>query len=92
MKFQGASLTSAFLVIIILACLISPGPAYNTFLYKNYTIRYDRGWDILCDPYIVKKNDWIYKLFRQKGEISQKDFPESKIKIDERGLIIYIAD
>lgn len=76
MKFQGASLTSAFLVIIIFACLISPGPAYNAFLYKNYTIRYDRGWDILCDPYIVKKNDWIYKLFREKGEISQKDFPE----------------
>jgi len=30
----------------------------------------------LCDPYIVQKNDWIFKLFKQRGEISQKDFPE----------------
>jgi len=30
----------------------------------------------LCDPYIVQKNDWIFKLFEQRGEISQKDFPE----------------
>jgi hypothetical protein len=25
---------------------------------------------------VVKKNDWVYKLFRQKGEISHSDFPE----------------
>ncbi len=30
----------------------------------------------MCDPYIVQKDDWIYKIFRQRGEISQKDFPE----------------
>ena len=76
MKLQGASLASVFLMILISACLISPGPAYNAFLYKSYTIRYDRGWDILCDPYVVKKNDWLYKLFRQKGEIANRDFPE----------------
>jgi len=76
MKFQGASLASIFLVIVISACLISPRPAYNAFLYKSYTIRYDRGWDILCDPYVVKKNDWLYKLFKQKGEISKRDFSE----------------
>jgi len=45
-------------------------------VFKSYTIKYDRGWDILCDPYVVKKNDWLYKLFRQKGEISHWDFPE----------------
>jgi len=39
-------------------------------------VRYDRGWDILCEPYIVQKNDWIRKLFRQKGEIAQKDYPK----------------
>ena len=76
MKFQGVSLASVFLVILIPACLISPRSAYNALLYKSYTIRYDRGWDILCDPYVVKKNDWLYKLFRQKGEISHRDFPE----------------
>lgn len=76
MKFPGASLASVFLVIIILACLMFPCSAYNAFLYKNYIIRYDRGWDILCDPYVVKKDDWLYKLFRQKGEIANRDFPE----------------
>ena len=76
MKFKGASLASVFLVIVISACLIFPRPAYNAFVYKSYTIRYDRGWDILCDPYVVKKNEWLYKLFRQKGEISHRDFPE----------------
>jgi transposase-like protein len=39
-------------------------------------VRYDKGWDILCDPYVVQKDDWVFKLFRQRGEISHKDFPE----------------
>jgi len=39
-------------------------------------VQYDRGWDILCEPYIVQKNDWVSKLFRQKGEIAQKDYPK----------------
>lgn len=29
----------------------------------------------MCDPYIVQKDDWLFKLFSQRGEISQKDFP-----------------
>jgi len=64
------------LVIILSAILIAPLKANAAFLYKSYTIRYDRGWDILCDPYVVQKNDWVLKLFRQKGEIAHKDFPE----------------
>lgn len=76
MKFQGACLVSVFFVMLIPACLMFSKPADSAFLYKTYTIKYDRGWDILCDPYVVKKDDWIYKLFREKGEISNKDFPE----------------
>ena len=76
MRFQRAWLVSIFFVIHIPACLMFSQPADSAFLYKTYTIKYDRGWDILCDPYIVKKDDWIYKLFREKGEISNKDFPE----------------
>ena len=44
--------------------------------YKNYIIRYDRGWDILCEPYEVRPNDWVLKIFRQKGEIAHDDFRE----------------
>ena len=76
MKFRELSLASVFSVILISIWLISPDSAYNAFLYKSYIIRCDRGWDILCDPYVVKKDDWLYKLFRQKGEIANKDFPE----------------
>jgi hypothetical protein len=76
MKFQGACLVSVFFVILIPACLMFPRSADTAFLYKSYIIKYDRGWDILCDPYVVKKDDWLYKLFRQKGEIANRDFPE----------------
>jgi LysM domain-containing protein len=76
MKTQDVCLTSVCCSTLILACLIVIRPAYCAFINKNYVIRYDRGWDILCDPYVVKKNDWILKLFRQKGEISHKDYPE----------------
>ncbi len=46
----------------------------SSMLYKDYVIRYDRGWDILCEPYKVQKNDWVLKIFRQKGEIAHRDF------------------
>jgi hypothetical protein len=76
MKTQGVCLTSVCCSTLILACLIVFRPAYGAVVYKNYVVRYDRGWNILCDPYVVKTNDWIFKLFRQKGEISHKDYPE----------------
>jgi len=64
---------------ILLTFLIFQGvpvSAHAAFYYKSYIVRYDRGWEVLCDPYVVKKNDWVLKLFKQKGEISQRDFPE----------------
>ncbi|MDJ0782797.1 MAG: LysM domain-containing protein [Desulfosarcinaceae bacterium] len=48
----------------------------GTLEYKNYVVRYDRGWDILCEPYKIQRNDWVLKIFRQKGEIAHKDFRE----------------
>ena len=51
-------------------------PVFAAVLYKSYLVKYDRGWDILCDPYVVQKDDWVYKIFRQKGELSAKDFRE----------------
>jgi nucleoid-associated protein YgaU len=49
---------------------------HGAMLYKNYVVRYDRGWDILCDPYQVRQGDWVLKIFRQKGEIAHDDFRE----------------
>jgi hypothetical protein len=76
MKRKGTCSVTIYFVIITLVCLITLPCAYAAFFYKSYVIRYDRGWNILCDPYVVKKDDWVFKLFREKGEISNKDFPE----------------
>ncbi len=43
--------------------------------YKKFSIFTFEGTDYLCEPYEVKPDDWLYKIFRQKGEISEKDFP-----------------
>ena len=63
-------------LVIIFICIIPHYSAGSALLSKSYVVRYDKGRDILCDPYVVQKDDWVFKLFRQKGEISHKDFPE----------------
>jgi LysM repeat protein len=62
------------LALLILVMAPEARAAGGSLVYKNYIVRYDRGWDILCEPYVVKKNDWVLKIFRQKGEIAQQDF------------------
>ncbi len=76
MKIKGIRLANIYFMIIAFVCMMTFPCAYAAFFYKSYIVRYDRGWNILCDPYVVKKDDWVFKLFRQKGEISKRDFPE----------------
>ena len=76
MKIKGTRSVTIYFVIITLVYMITLPRVYAAFFYKSYIIRYDRGWNILCDPYVVKKDDWVFKLFREKGEISNTDFPE----------------
>mgnify|MGYP001044439868 CR=1 FL=1 len=45
------------------------------FFEKKYLVKAVRGEEVLCDPYVVQKNDWVYKLLRQRGEIAHDDFP-----------------
>lgn len=42
---------------------------------KRYTVFTYKDSNVICEPYVVKKDDWLYKIFRKKGEISEKDFP-----------------
>jgi hypothetical protein len=42
---------------------------------KRYVVYPYNDRKILCEPYRVAKDDWLYKIFRQKGEISDSDFP-----------------
>ncbi len=73
---SGFRLKAGLLCLTLCLWLAGAWPADGALLYKSYVVRYDRGWDILCDPYVVQKNEWVYKIFRQKGEISQQDFQE----------------
>ncbi|WP_245569027.1 hypothetical protein [Desulfobacter curvatus] len=43
--------------------------------FKKYSLFTYDGQTYLCEPYLVQKNEWLYKIFRQKGEISASDFP-----------------
>jgi hypothetical protein len=64
------------LLVLTTILLIPANPGDAAMLYKDYVVRYDRGWDILCDPYQVRRGDWVLKIFRQKGEIAHEDFRE----------------
>lgn len=65
-----------FAILWLWVLCITVTPAGSAVLYKSYLVKYDRGSDILCDPYVVQNNDWVYKIFRQKGELSAEDFRE----------------
>ncbi|MCP4114636.1 MAG: LysM peptidoglycan-binding domain-containing protein [Desulfobacteraceae bacterium] len=43
--------------------------------FKRYAVYPYMDRKVLCEPYRVAKDDWLYKIFRQKGEISESDFP-----------------
>ncbi|OGR27116.1 MAG: hypothetical protein A2277_09460 [Desulfobacterales bacterium RIFOXYA12_FULL_46_15] len=69
-----------FIILSIYTCIAVPHPSHSKTSsvktsYKRYSIIKYKGEDILCEPYKVNKNDWLYKILRKKGEISEKDFP-----------------
>jgi LysM repeat protein len=64
------------LPVLVLIPFLLVTDVQGALLYKNYVVRYDRGWDILCDPYQVRRGDWVLKIFRQKGELAHDDFRE----------------
>lgn len=43
--------------------------------FKRYAVYPYKDRKVMCERYQVAKDDWLYKIFRQKGEISEKDFP-----------------
>jgi LysM domain len=67
---------TGFLAATLLLLVFTSTGNSGSLVYKNYIVRYDRGWDILCEPYVVQPNDWVLKIFRQKGEIAHQDFRE----------------
>ncbi len=75
MKTPATPLLISF-VLAVFGGLFWFTPTHGGLLYKNYTVKYDQGQDILCEPYIVKKDDYIHKVFKNKGEIAYRDFHE----------------
>jgi hypothetical protein len=65
-----------FTALLVFALSLFSVSARAAFLYKNYIIRNTGDQDVLCDPYIVQKDDYVLKIFRQRGEISHTDFPD----------------
>jgi hypothetical protein len=52
------------------------GSAHGAFFQKKFVVCQDQGRDVLCDSYVVKKNDFVTKLFKQRGEIAYRDWPK----------------
>jgi len=75
-RFPGVSVFWCLLSALTALLLFPAFDSHGAMLYKDYVVRYDRGWDILCDPYQVQRGDWVLKIFRQKGEIAHEDFRE----------------
>lgn len=49
---------------------------HAAFFEKTFIVKKDQGQDVLCDPYIVQKNDYVSKIFMQRGDISYTNFPK----------------
>lgn len=74
--FLRPLLRRILLPVLAVIPLLTAVDTQGAVLYKDYLVRYDRGWDILCDPYQVQQGDWVLKIFRQKGELAHDDFRE----------------
>ncbi len=44
---------------------------HKTFLIKSY-----QGMDVLCGPYTVQKDDYVWDILKRKGVLSKKNFPK----------------
>ncbi len=75
-RMRARSLRGIASALFVLWMICPSVAAGSSLVYKNYIVRYDRGWDILCEPYVVQRGDWVLKIFRQKGEIANQDFRE----------------
>ena len=73
--FKIAVTAAYILAFIVFFTGIPPAASGVKTSLKKYSIITHENQAVLCEPYTVKKDDWLYKIFRQKGEISEQDFP-----------------
>jgi len=77
MKFRAVLAASLKLSLtgMVIVFMVTAGPAWGEFLKKQFIICKDQGREVLCDSVVVQKNDFVIRLFKQKGEIAYTDFP-----------------
>jgi len=70
----------ALCMLPVLLCgvilFFAPGSSLAVFYQKHYVVERDRDKEILCDPYVVQRDDYVIRLLKQRGDIAHKDFPK----------------
>ena len=78
MPYSRAIILHLFAIPVIIAfftpCASFSAQGVKTSLKRYSLFTYDNK-AYLCEPYQVKQDEWLYKIFRRKGEISASDFP-----------------
>ena len=79
MIFFRANIIRRIIIIPVVLFFFTPCAAFSATgvktSFKKYTLYTYEDQLYLCEPYLVRHNEWLYKIFRQKGEISASDFP-----------------
>lgn len=79
MFFFRANIIKQIIIIPAVLFLFTPCTVFSATgvktSFKKYALFTYDDKRYLCEPYQVRKNEWLYKIFRQKGEISASDFP-----------------
>ena len=79
MSFFRANIIKRIFIIPVVLCFFTPCAVFSATgvktSFKKYALFAYEDQLYLCEPYLVRQNEWLYKIFRQKGEISASDFP-----------------
>ncbi len=62
------------LIVVFLSC--ASGPVFAVMPHKTFLIKSYQGMDVLCGPYTVQKDDYVWDILRRKGVLSKKNFPK----------------
>ena len=78
MSFFRASIIIRRVIIPVILVFFTPCASFSATgvktSFKKYSLFTYDDRVYLCEPYLVQKNEWLYKIFRQKGEISASNF------------------
>ncbi|MDL2329004.1 hypothetical protein LJC71_04530 [Desulfosarcina sp. OttesenSCG-928-A07] len=75
--FRIVSRVLPTLILLLVLPLLTFTPATGEILYYPHDVAHqDRGWDIWYAPHTVQPDDWVLRLFREKGKTAHTDFTD----------------